>query len=66
MTETRRVLLDGTTVSVVRDGDLLVAGDGRSVAVGEAVHLPPVEPSKIIAVHLNYRRRVEEFGTRLR
>ena len=65
MTETRRVLLDGTTVSVVRDGDLLVAGDGRSVAVGESVHLPPVEPSKIIAVHLNYRSRVEEFGTRL-
>ena len=25
----------------------------------------PVEPSKIIAVHLNYRSRVEEFGTRL-
>ena len=65
MTETRRVLLDGTIVSVVRDGDLLVAGDGRSVAVGEAVHLPPIEPSKIIAVHLNYRSRVEEFGTRL-
>ena len=65
MTETRRVLLDGTAVSVVRDGDLLVAGDGRSVAAGEAVHLPPVGPSKIIAVHLNYRSRVEEFGTRL-
>jgi len=65
MTETRRVLLDGTAVSVVRDGDLLVAGDGRSVAAGEAVHLPPVQPSKIIAVHLNYRSRVEEFGTRL-
>ena len=65
MTETRRVLLDGATVSVVRDGDLLVAGDGRSVGVDEAVHLPPVEPTKIIAVHLNYRSRVEEFGTRL-
>jgi len=42
-----------------------VAGDGRSVGVAHAVHLPPVEPTKIIAVHLNYRSRVEEFGTRL-
>ena len=65
MTETRRVLLDGAAVSVVRDGDRLMAGDGRSVGVDEAVHLPPAEPTKIIAVHLNYRSRVEEFGTRL-
>ena len=42
-------------------GDALVAGDGRSVGVDEAVHLPPSSPSKIIAVHLNYRSRVEEI-----
>ena len=65
MTETRRVLLDGAAVSVAREKDRLVAGDGRSVGVHDAVHLPPAEPSKIIAVHLNYRSRVEEFGTRL-
>jgi 5-oxopent-3-ene-1,2,5-tricarboxylate decarboxylase / 2-hydroxyhepta-2,4-diene-1,7-dioate isomerase len=65
MTETRRILLDGVAVSVVRDGDQLVAGDGRTAAASEAVHLPPVEPGKIIAVHLNYRSRVTEFGTRL-
>ncbi len=65
MTETRRILLDGTAVSVVQDGDYLVAGDGRQVGPAEAVHLPPVEPTKIIAVHLNYRSRVTEFGTRL-
>ena len=41
-------------VQVVRHGDTLVAGDGREVGVDEAVHLPPTEPSKIIAVHLNY------------
>jgi len=65
MTEYRRVLLDGAAVQVVRRGDELVAGDGRSVGVQDAVHLPPVEPSKIVAVHLNYRSRVEEFGTTL-
>jgi 5-oxopent-3-ene-1,2,5-tricarboxylate decarboxylase/2-hydroxyhepta-2,4-diene-1,7-dioate isomerase len=65
MAEYRRVLLDGTPVTVRRDGDELVAGDGRRVAVRDAVHLPPVEPTKILCVHLNYRSRVEEFGTTL-
>ncbi len=59
------MLLDGAAVSVIRDGDRLVAGDGRSAGTEEAVHLPPVEPTKIVAVHLNYRSRVTEFGTRL-
>jgi 5-oxopent-3-ene-1,2,5-tricarboxylate decarboxylase/2-hydroxyhepta-2,4-diene-1,7-dioate isomerase len=65
MTEYRRILLDGAAVGVRRDGDELVAGDGRRVPAGEAVHLPPAEPTKIIAVHLNYRSRVAEFGTTL-
>ena len=29
------------------------------------MHLPPVVPSKIVAVHLNHRSRVAEFRTRL-
>jgi 5-oxopent-3-ene-1,2,5-tricarboxylate decarboxylase/2-hydroxyhepta-2,4-diene-1,7-dioate isomerase len=29
------------------------------------VHLPPVTPSKIVAVHLNHRSRVAEFGATL-
>jgi 5-oxopent-3-ene-1,2,5-tricarboxylate decarboxylase/2-hydroxyhepta-2,4-diene-1,7-dioate isomerase len=65
MIERRRILLDGNAVDVVRHDDYLVAGDGRSVAIDEAVHLPPVVPTKIVCVHLNYRSRVEEFGTRL-
>lgn len=65
MTERRRILLDGNAVDVVRHDDQLVAGDGRSVAIDAAVHLPPVVPTKIVCVHLNYRSRVEEFGTRL-
>ena len=65
MTEYRRILLDGAAVQVVRRGDVLVAGDGREVGVDEAQHLPPTEPSKIIAFHLNYASRTEESMTRL-
>jgi 5-oxopent-3-ene-1,2,5-tricarboxylate decarboxylase/2-hydroxyhepta-2,4-diene-1,7-dioate isomerase len=65
VTEYRRILLDGAAVQVERRGDALVAGDGREVSVDEAVHLPPSEPTKIIAVHLNYASRTREFRTRL-
>lgn len=65
MSETRRILLDGVEVFVDRDGDALVAGDGRTVPIDEAIHLPPVVPSKILACHLNYRSRVDEFMTKL-
>ncbi|HEV2257518.1 MAG TPA: fumarylacetoacetate hydrolase family protein [Streptosporangiaceae bacterium] len=65
MTEYRRILLDGARVEVTRDGDDLVAPDGRRVAAAGAVHLPPVVPTKIIAVHLNHRSRVTEFGATL-
>ena len=63
--EYRRILLDGYPCEVRREGDTLVAGDGREVGVDEAIHLPPTEPTKIIAVHLNYASRTEEFMTKL-
>lgn len=65
MTEYRRILLDGSAVQVVRHGDELRASDGRTIGVDEAVHLPPSEPTKIIAVHLNYPSRSDEFMTKL-
>lgn len=65
MTEFRRILLDGYPCQVVRDGENLVADDGRVVAIKDAVHLPPVEPTKIICVHLNYDSRTQEFMTKL-
>ena len=65
MAEFRRILLDGYPTQVTRDGEHLVAGDGRRVAISDAVHLPPVEPTKIIAVHLNYDSRTKEFMTKL-
>lgn len=65
MTEIRRILLDGSVTEVVAHGDVLVAADGREVAAADAQHLPPSMPSKIIAVHLNYASRTEEFMTKL-
>ncbi|WP_249227038.1 fumarylacetoacetate hydrolase family protein [Kutzneria sp. CA-103260] len=65
MTEYRRILLDGAAVEVTRVDERLIAPDGRTVDVNDAVHLPPCQPSKIVAVHLNHRSRVEEFQTKL-
>ena len=65
MTELRRILLDGYPVQVVRDGEELVAPDGRRIAIEDAIHLAPSEPTKIIAVHLNYDSRTKEFMTKL-
>jgi 5-oxopent-3-ene-1,2,5-tricarboxylate decarboxylase/2-hydroxyhepta-2,4-diene-1,7-dioate isomerase len=65
VTEIRRILLDGYPIQVVREGDHLVAPDGRRIAIEEATHLAPSEPTKIIAVHLNYDSRTQEFMTKL-
>ncbi len=65
MSEYRRVLVDGYPTLTQRHGDELIAGDGRRVQLAEAVHLAPVEPQKIICIHLNYRSRVDEFMTKL-
>ncbi|MGZ5128968.1 MAG: fumarylacetoacetate hydrolase family protein [Actinomycetota bacterium] len=63
--ETRRILLDGAVTAVVREGHELVAPDGRSMPRDEPVHLPPVTPTKVICVHLNYESRRAEFGATL-
>ena len=57
--------MDGVPVTVILNESMLMADDGRSVAAAEAIHLPPVEPTKIIACHLNYQSRVDEFMTKL-
>jgi len=63
--ETRRILLDGAVTAVVREGDELVAPDGRTMPLDEPVHLSPVTPTKVICVHLNYESRRAEFGATL-
>jgi 5-oxopent-3-ene-1,2,5-tricarboxylate decarboxylase / 2-hydroxyhepta-2,4-diene-1,7-dioate isomerase len=63
--ETRRILLDGMPTSVTREGEELVAPDGRRLPIDEAVHLAPCEPTKIVCIHLNYESRVKEFLAKL-
>src|SRR5258708_15037139 len=65
MPEYRRIVLEGSVGQVRGEGDDLLAGAGGRVAAADAVHLPPVVPTKIIAVHLNHHSRVAEFGATL-
>lgn len=46
------------------DGKTIVLDDGRTVAEADARYLAPVEPSKIIAVHLTYQSRLTEYAAR--
>jgi 5-oxopent-3-ene-1,2,5-tricarboxylate decarboxylase/2-hydroxyhepta-2,4-diene-1,7-dioate isomerase len=57
-----RVALDGSPAWGRREGDEIVLDDGRRLAEADATYLAPVEPSKIIAVHLTYRSRVDEYA----
>lgn len=63
--ETRRIVFDGRPLWVRAEGDELVLDDGRRVAASSAIHLSPCDPTKIVAVHLNYPSRREEFGVAL-
>jgi len=62
--QTRRILLDGAVTEVAVTGGTLLAGDGREVSADDAMHLPPCQPTKILCVHLNYRSRITEFGSK--
>ncbi|WP_287497709.1 fumarylacetoacetate hydrolase family protein [Pandoraea sp. CB10b_02] len=63
--ERRRVLLGGsafwgTIVETGPERGWLRLDDGRTVDPQTVAHLPPVAPSKIIAVHISYRSRSME------
>lgn len=55
-----RVERAGVAVDGRLEGDEVVLDDGR-LPVEEAEWLAPVEPSKIVATHLTYRSRAEEY-----
>ena len=58
----RRVVHGGRLHGCRVDGDRLILDDGRSIAEAEATYAPPVDPTTIVCVHLNYRSRAVEFG----
>jgi 5-oxopent-3-ene-1,2,5-tricarboxylate decarboxylase / 2-hydroxyhepta-2,4-diene-1,7-dioate isomerase len=43
----------------------VVLEDGTRLPEADVTFLAPVEPSKIVAVHLSYRSRVEEYGAQV-
>ncbi len=63
--ERRRVLIGGSAFwGTMRDDATLVLDDGRTVEAAGASYLPPVNPSKIIAVHISYSSRSVETRNR--
>lgn len=59
--ERRRVLIGGSAFwGTMLDDAQLRLDDGRLLDAASAVYLPPVTPSKIIAVHIAYRSRSME------
>jgi 5-oxopent-3-ene-1,2,5-tricarboxylate decarboxylase / 2-hydroxyhepta-2,4-diene-1,7-dioate isomerase len=60
-----RVLHRGKPAWGSLEGDAIVLDDGTPVPEAEAHYLAPAEPTKIIAVHLTYRSRVEEYAARI-
>jgi 5-oxopent-3-ene-1,2,5-tricarboxylate decarboxylase/2-hydroxyhepta-2,4-diene-1,7-dioate isomerase len=59
-----RVLHEGAPAWGRREGDEIVLDGGARLPEAGAAYLAPAEPTKIIAVHLTYRSRLEEYGAR--
>lgn len=57
-----RVKREDQIVKGYRDGDTLILDNGEKILESEAVFAPPVEPTKIIAMHLNFPSRIVAFG----
>jgi len=57
-------MVDGTARWGRLDADAIELESGERIQEATATYLAPVEPSKIIATHLTYRSRVEEYAAR--
>jgi len=56
-----RIEVEGRPLWGIPGGEAIELEDGRTVPEAEARYLAPVEPSKILATHLTYRSRAEEY-----
>jgi 5-oxopent-3-ene-1,2,5-tricarboxylate decarboxylase / 2-hydroxyhepta-2,4-diene-1,7-dioate isomerase len=59
-----RVMRDGAPAMGRLEGDTVVLDDGSRIDEADASFLAPVEPSKIMAVHLSYASRIDEYAAR--
>jgi 5-oxopent-3-ene-1,2,5-tricarboxylate decarboxylase/2-hydroxyhepta-2,4-diene-1,7-dioate isomerase len=59
-----RVTVNGTAQWGRLDGNAIELESGERIEEATASYLAPVQPSKIIATHLTYRSRVEEYAAR--
>lgn len=59
-----RVEVGGTPHWGQRAGESIRLDDGSEISEAEATYLAPVTPSKILAVHLTYRSRIEEYAAK--
>jgi len=68
-----RALADGPAVRVEhagapawgrRDGDAIVLADGTRLDEATVRYLAPAEPTKILAVHLTYASRIDEYAAK--
>ena len=59
-----RLAVDGSPQWGRLDGETIVLADGRKLPEAQARYLAPVQPSKIIAVHLTYRSRLTEYAAK--
>jgi len=59
-----RVAVEGIPAWGRRAGDRIELEDGTSLSERDATYLAPVDPSKIIAVHLTYQSRLDEYAAR--
>lgn len=53
MPEFRRIFVDGVARTVEVSHDQTTWIDGRRISGNDAVHLPPVTPTKIACIHLS-------------
>lgn len=60
-----RVAVDGVPNWGHRTGDTIELDDGRRISDLDASYLAPAEPTKIIAVHLAYRSRIDEYRAKV-
>jgi len=60
-----RVDVTGTPRWGALRGDRVFLDGGGELSAADATFLAPAEPTKIIATHLTYRSRVEEYGARV-